>query len=210
MLTMQDTKRTVQTILCDLAKARKRYVPAAVSGRHVHLSKEHIETLFGKDHCLMEKKPLSQPGQFACEETIELVGNKGSIQNVRVLGPARKETQVEISLTDSYLLGIPPVVRMSGDLKGTPGGMLLGPCGKVELKTGVIVAKRHLHISEEQARAYGLSDKDVIDVQTFSNRPIVFKDILVRSGEGHDLELHLDMDEANAAAIKNGDYLEIV
>lgn len=210
METKDKTRAVIEELLCALAREGKRYIPAAVSGRHVHLSEEHIGALFGSGHRLQEKKPLSQPGQYACEETVEIRGSKGSLRNIRVLGPARKDTQVEISVTDSYALGIKPAVRMSGDVQGTPGCVLVGPCGEVALKEGVMVSKRHLHMSGAQAAAYGLKDKDVVDMESFTERPVVLKGIVVRSGEGHDLELHIDTDEANAAAIRNGDYLEIV
>jgi putative phosphotransacetylase len=196
--------------LCILAAQNIKFIPAAVSGRHLHLSLEHIEILFGKGYRLTELKPLSQPGQFACGETLEIRGEKGAIKNVRVLGPARFRTQAEISMTDSFTLGVKPVVRLSGDLYGTPGTTLVGPCGQVKLESGVIVALRHVHISDVQGEAYGLKDGDIICLKKDGTRQTVLENILVRRGEGHELELHVDMDEANAAMIANGDYLEIV
>jgi len=197
-------------LLCSLAREGKKFVPAALSGRHVHLCEADIKTLFGSGYSLCNAKPLSQPGQFACKETVSLQGSKGVIHKVRVLAPAREKTQVEISCTDSFALGIQPVVRMSGDTHGTPGCIIIGPAGQLELKTGVIISKRHLHMSEEQAKAYGLSDGNIISARCRGDRGIVFDNIVVRSGEAHDLEVHLDTDEANAAMLRSGDLLEIV
>ena len=197
-------------VLCSLARNKILYVPAAVSNRHVHVSAGDIEILFGKNYALKPSKPLSQPGQFACAETVTIRGKKGRMERVRVLGPARPETQVEISLTDSFVLGIEPVVRISGYLIETPGCLLIGPCGEVELKRGVIVSHRHLHISMEQAKAYGLANNEFIKVKKSGMRQTVLEQVFVRCGASDDLELHIDTDEANAANIKNGDYLEIV
>lgn len=188
----------------------RRLVPAASSNRHVHLSRVDVEALFGTGYALTNLRPLSQPGQFACEELVTLRGPKGSIGNIRVLGPERKETQVEISVTDSFRLGIQPVVRMSGELENTPGGLLIGPEGSVELKKGVVVAARHLHLSAAQARDYKLQNGDVIKLRYNGLRPVVLENVIVRSGDGHEMEVHLDTDEANAALIKNGDYMEII
>ena len=211
MVSEQRLRQMVKNeILCTLARQGKRYIPAAVSGRHVHLCDEHIKVLFGSGYTLRRLKDLSQPGQFACEETVSIKGSKGTIEHIRVLAPARKDTQVEISVTDTYALGIKPVVRMSGDTSKTPGCMIIGPAGKVELAQGVIISKRHLHISKEQGEAYGLKSGDVIGARCKGERGIVIENIAVRLGDGHDLEIHLDMDEANAAMLKNGDLLEIV
>lgn len=200
-----------QMILCSVAKLTgRRFVPAAVSNRHVHLSEQDIETLFGKGHALTPIKPLSQPGQFAAAETVSLLGPKGTIEKIRVLGPARSKTQVEISVTDSFKLGIRPVVRMSGDLAGSPGGTLSTQHGSVELREGVVVSARHLHISPDQAQAMGLADGQEISLKSGGPRSVILEHVVVRSGQEHDLEVHLDMDEANAALIRNGDMLEIV
>ena len=197
-------------VLCGLANQKKYYIPAAVSNRHVHLSREHIDILFGKDYELCRQKNLSQPGQFACNEILQMKGTKGSINNLRVLGPARGDTQIEISLTDSFGLGITPVFRLSGDIAGTPGCLLIGPKGEVNLQKGVIISLRHLHISAPQAAVYCLKTGDIINLKKTGERGIVLNQVHVRSGEGHELELHIDTDEANAANIRNGDYLEIV
>lgn len=187
------------------------YVPVAVSARHVHLSHFDVETLFGKGHELKRLRDLSQPGQFACEEQVTLVGPKGNIEKMRVLGPERRETQVEISFTDSYKVGIEPVVRMSGsDLTGTPGGKLIGPAGEVKLVKGVIVAARHLHMSAEEAARFGLKNGDAVKVRKSGEREIIFGNVIVRSGEGHSLEVHIDTDEANAAGMLCGELLELI
>lgn len=186
------------------------YIPAAVSNRHIHLSAADVEKLFGAGYALSQLRPLSQPGQYACKETVAVSGSKGSIEGVRILGPERPATQVEISLTDAYKLGIEPVVRMSGDVSGTPGCTLIGPAGQVTLSQGVIAAARHLHISNEEAVLYGLKNGDTISVKKTGVRETVFGSIAVRTSDTFTLELHVDTDEANAAGIKNGDLLELV
>ena len=191
-------------------KTGRRYVPAAASNRHVHLCRKDIDTLFGEGYELTPVKPLSQPGQFACKETLALVGPKGRIEKIRVLGPARKDTQVEISITDSFKLGIKPVIRMSGDVLGTPGGTLVSGRASVELCCGVMVSARHLHLSGQQAKELGLRDGQTVSLRSQGERAVVFENVLVRSGDAHEMEVHLDVDEANAAGLKNGDILEII
>lgn len=188
----------------------KKYVPAAVSNRHIHLCRADIDKLFGAGYELQPLKPLSQPGQYAAKETVTLTGPKGSIAGVRVLGPARPDTQAEISVTDSFKLGIRPVVRMSGKVDGSPGGKIEGPAGSVELEKGIMVSARHLHLSAAQAVELGLRDGQVVSLKSFGERATVFENVAVRSGDGHDMEVHLDMDEANAAMLKNGDIMEII
>lgn len=184
-------------------------VPVAISNRHVHLSQSDVEKLFGNCYKLKVVRNLSQPDQFVCEEKVTLVGAKGRMHGIRVLGPSRKETQVEISVTDSYLLGIRPTVRMSGDLQNSPGGKLIGPVGEVELSSGIIVSARHLHISDEEAKLYGFKNGDKIKIRKLGERKIVFEEVVVRSGDMHRLEVHLDTDEGNAAGIKNGEILHV-
>lgn len=171
------------------------------SARHIHLSAADIETLFGAGHTLTNKKDLSQPGQFACEEKVELVGPKGSIK-ASVLGPARKDTQVELSFTDARALGLKDVpVRESGDIDATPGLKLVGPCGEVVLDKGCIIAKRHIHMTPADAETFAVSDKDVVKVQITSNgRSLIFDDVVVRVNANFALAMHIDTDEANAAA----------
>ncbi len=181
-----------------------RYVPAAVSARHLHLCPADVEALFGKGYSLNRERDLVQPGQYVCTEKIAFVGPKGRIDGIRVLGPTRKETQVELSMTDCYKVGIVPFVRMSGELANTTGGKLIGPAGEVTLNSGVIVAARHLHMSTEQAALYGLKDGDVVDARVSGDRGTVFLNIPVRAGNAHEMELHLDTDEANAAGFRGG------
>lgn len=188
----------------------KWFVPVGVSNRHVHLSAEDLEKLFGKGYQLENVRPLSQPNQFVAKEKVDISGPKGIIQDVRVLGPVREQTQVEISVTDSYRIGKPAVVRMSGELKDTPGVCIIGPRGTIELEAGLIVAARHLHLSGDQAEEMGLRDGDVVNLAVPGNRAMVLQNVMVRAGSAHEMELHIDVDEANAAQIKNGDILEII
>ena len=174
-------------------------VKIGLSNKHLHLRQEHIEALFGKGHELTPTKDLVQPGQFACEEKVDIVGPKKTLTGIRVLGPARKETQVELALTDARTIGIKAPVRESGKLEGTPGCKLVGPCGEVELDHGVIAALRHVHLSAAQAEEAGVKDKDVISIKIGGERGLVFDNVLVRAGEGHEREVHLDTDEGNAA-----------
>jgi acetate kinase len=187
-------------------------IPIGVSAHHVHLSQADVERLFGAGHQLTPRAPLSQPGQFAAEEAVRLVGPRGSIDRVRVLGPARTQTQVEISRTEGYQLGIHAPVRMSGDLDGTPGLILEGTYGQIEAKNGVIYAMRHVHMTPTDAHRLGLQDGDVVRVRAGGERELVFGDVAVRVSPKYHLELHLDTDEANAADLNSGDlaFLESI
>lgn len=186
-------------------KVRRFEVNIGVSNRHIHLSRSDLETLFGAGYQLKKMKDLSQPGQYAAEETLDVIGPKGKIERVRILGPVRKESQVEISVSDSVKLGVDPPIRDSGDIDNTPGITLAGPSGKLELKKGVIIAKRHLHLDPATAAEMGLKDKDVITAYLKTERPIRLESIGVRVSEQYATDLHIDMDEANAALAKNGD-----
>lgn len=185
-------------------------IPVALSGRHVHLSREHVDALFGQGYELKWLSDLSQPGQYACQETIEVLGPKRSITKVRVLGPVRSATQVELSTTDGVVLGINLPTRDSGDVKGTPGAFLIGPKGAVKLQEGCIVAARHIHTTPEDAARFGVTDKQKVWVQVSGPRGLVFSDVLVRVSKDFATELHLDLDEGNAASIKNGDRVQIL
>lgn len=180
-------------------------VPIGVSNRHVHLSQQDLEILFGRGHGLTKMKDLKQPGQFAAQETVVLVGPKGEMKNVRVLGPVRNKTQVEISITDSYKLGVNAPIRESGKTAGTPGLILKGPKGTLELKEGVIAALRHIHIPPEFAAKHRLKDKEMVNVEVGGIRATTFKNVLLRVSERFVLEMHIDTDEANAAGIGNGE-----
>ena len=170
------------------------------SARHVHLTAESVETLYGKGAELVVKKMLSQPGQFACaNEKITLVGPKGSL-SVSVLGPVRPADQVELSFTDARALGITPPVRESGDVAGTPGLKLVGPAGEVEIPCGAIVAKRHIHMTPADAELFGVKDKQIVKVRLNTARPLIFDDVVVRVNPNFALAMHIDTDECNAAA----------
>lgn len=207
----QEKTKLSAFVLQDICRTSgRRYVPAAVSNRHIHLCREDLETLFGKDYRLSPLKPLVQPGQYAAKETVTIEGPKGSIENVRVLGPVRKNTQVEISFTDSYKLGLLPPIRNSGEIKSTPGCRIVSAFGNVALERGVILSARHLHISPEQAEAFHVKDNQVVRLKMDGVRALIFENVLVRCGTEHFLEFHLDTDEANAAGIRNGDLLELL
>jgi len=193
-----------------LAEQGRLFVPVAVPNRHIHLCLEDMEKLFGKGYVLHKIRDLNQPGQYVCEEKVTLVGPKGRLDGVRVLGPLRKETQAEISLTDSYKLGTPPCIRMSGDLMGTPGCRLLGRNGEIEIPRGVIIATRHLHLSKEEAALFGLKDKDTVKFKCRGIRETTLENVVVRIGEGHSLEGHIDTDEANGAGLLCGQLLELI
>ncbi len=175
------------------------------SARHVHVSREDLDILFGKGYELTAKKDLSQPGQFACEERVEVVGSKKSLAGVSILGPVRKASQVEISLTDARAIGVAAPIRESGDIAGSGACKLVGPCGEVELKEGVIAAKRHIHMTPADAAEFDVQDKDVVSVKVDSaDRSLVFGDVVVRVSETFALAMHIDTDESNAGCVAPG------
>ncbi len=184
------------------------FIPLEASGRHVHLTCQQAQTLFG--HNLTPKRPLSQPGQYLANERLTVVGPKGEFQNVAVLGPERKEGQVEISLTDAKTLGVTPPVRLSGSVENSPGITLKGPLGEVTLPQGVIAAQRHIHITPEDAARFGVADKQTVRLQTFTERPLIFDDVMVRVNKDFATFAHLDYDEANACGFQAGDLGRIV
>lgn len=194
--------------LCCASTTNK--IPVAISNRHVHLTKEDSNILFGADHSFKIMKQLSQPGQFACEEQVTLVGPKGVIENVRILGPARTHTQVELSVSDGFKLGIKAPIRDSGDLANSAGVTLVGPLGSVTLHEGAIVAARHIHMHTLDAARFGVKDKDRVSVKVPGPRGLIFNEMLVRVSDKYQLEMHIDIDEANAASLKNQDYVEII
>jgi acetate kinase len=175
-----------------------------VSAHHIHLTQEHVEALFGQGHQLTKHSDLSQPGQYACQEQLAIVGPKGRIERVRVLGPARKYTQVEIAMTEQYRLGVHPPIRESGDIADTPGCTLEGTAGSVKLDRGVICALRHVHMTPEDALRYGVRDKSVVRVRVAGDRALIFGDVLVRVNPNFALAMHIDTDEANAANVQTG------
>jgi acetate kinase len=176
-----------------------------VSARHCHLTRETVEALFGEGYELTPKRELSQPGQFAAEERIRVIGPEGSFDRVRILGPVREEDQVEISRTDEFHLGIDAPVRMSGDIDNTPGAILEGPEGRVQLDKGVICAWRHIHMTPEDAERFGVDHRDVVEVAVDTpERDVVFGDVIIRVSPDYRLEMHLDTDEGNAANLVGG------
>lgn len=181
------------------------------SARHVHISREHLDILFGEGYELTNKKELSQPGQYACEERVAVVGAKSSFPAVSILGPVRPATQVELSLTDARAIGVVAPVRESGDIAGSGSCKLVGPKGEIEISQGVIAAKRHIHATPEDGEKYGLKDKDVVKVKVESNgRNLIFDDVVVRLNPAFRLAMHIDTDEANAAGCTPGIMGEII
>ena len=182
------------------------------SARHVHVTQEVLETLFGKGYELTKKKDLSQPGQYACAERVDIVGPKKTLSGVSILGPVRPETQVELSLTDARSIGVAAPIRESGDIAGSGACKMVGPCGEVELSEGVIVAKRHIHMTTADAAAMGLTDKQVVSVQVNcgTGRDITFGDVVVRVSDKYALAMHIDTDESNAGAIAPNTMGEII
>jgi len=185
-------------------------VSIGVSNKHLHLSEKDLEVLFGEGAKLTPYKELVQPGQYAAEEKVDVVGPKGAFKGVRILGPVRPRTQVELSMTDARALGVDAPVRESGKLDGSASVKLVGPAGELDLAEGAIIALRHIHLSPAQAEEAGLKDKDLVDVQTFGTRPLIFQDVLIRSGPEHEREMHVDTDEANAAGVATGQEIEII
>ncbi|OPZ62674.1 MAG: Phosphate propanoyltransferase [Firmicutes bacterium ADurb.Bin506] len=185
-------------------------VPVGISSRHLHVSQADLETLFGKGATLTVKKDLSQKGQYAAEQTVVISGPKGSFSKVRILGPCRKRTQVEVSRTDCFALGIDAPVRDSGDLEGSATLKIQGPAGEIEIPAGAIVAKRHIHMTPEEAAQLGVKDRDTVMVKTAGDRALVFDEVLARVDPTFTWEMHIDTDEANAASLKNGDLVTII
>lgn len=184
-------------------------IPIGVSNRHVHVSRADLDRLYGKDYALTHKSELGQPGQFAANETVTLQGPKGTFEHVRILGPVRSQSQVEISKTDSFRLGVKAPITLSGHLQGTLGITLIGPRGTVDLPCGVIIAKRHIHMTPAQAAARHLKDGQIVDVETFGERRGILGDVIIRVSDTAGLEMHIDVDEANACSLSNHDYVMI-
>jgi putative phosphotransacetylase len=201
--TVDEIVNKVMLLLKDGGK-REFDIPVGVSNKHIHLTQEHVEILFGKGYELTKARELKQPGQYAAKETVCVAGPSGSFPKIRVLGPVRKASQLEISRTDAYALGVNPPVRDSGDLKGSAAACVIGPAGMVVLTENVIIARRHIHMTPEIASSYGVKGGDIVSISCESPRKCVFYDTLIRATEESALEIHLDTDEANAAGIKNG------
>ena len=191
-------------------KITEACIPVGVSGRHLHLSRAHLDALFGAGYELTKKKDLSQPGQYASEETVDIMTTKGAFTRVRILGPVRKETQIELALTDAVKLGINPPIRDSGNVAGSPGVVLVGPNGTITLDQGAIAALRHIHMTPADAERFGVKDKDIVKVECPGERGMIMGQVLVRVNDQYALEMHVDTDEGNAACLKTGDKVRIV
>ena len=186
-------------------------VPVGVSNRHIHLTREHVDILFGKGYELTKIKDLSQPGQFACKEQLTIIGpSMKAIEGVRVLGPERKASQVEISRTDSFTLKVKPPVRESGDIKGSAPITIIGPKGIVTLSEGCIIANRHIHMSLDEAKRYNVVDGEYVDVLLCGERKSMFYDVQIRAHKDFRLEMHIDTDDANAAGVGNGAKVKLI
>ena len=202
-------KLVTRLVIEELEKFQ-RSVPIGVSNRHIHLDRADMDILFGQDSELTFKKELGQPGQYACDETVTLHGPKGELSRVRVLGPLRGESQVEVSVTDGFALGVRPPIRESGKLKGTPGVTIVGPKGTIEKDTGTIAALRHIHLDPETAQRIGVKDKQMVKVEIRGLRGGILHTVLIRVSEQFAPEMHIDVDEANAMGVKNGDRAYII
>ena len=186
-------------------------IPVGISNRHIHLTREHVEILFGKGYELTKCKDLSQPGQYACKEVLTIVGpSMRAIEGVRVLGPERKASQVEISRTDSFTLKVKPPVRESGDIKGSAPITIIGPKGVVALSEGCIIANRHIHMSLDEAKQFGVVDGEYCDVELSGERRSLFYDVQIRAHKDFRLEMHIDTDDANAAGVGNGFKVKLI
>ncbi len=191
--------------------ANTKKVPIGVSGRHIHLTREHLEVLFGKGYELTPDKELAQPGQFSCKESVTIAGaSMRPIEKVRILGPLRSETQVEISRTDSFTLKIKPPVRPSGELKGCAPITVIGPKGAVSLAEGCIIANRHIHMNMADAKSFNVKDGEMVAVRTNGEKRTAFYDVQIRVSESFVLQMHIDTDDANAACLSNCDEAEII
>ena len=196
---MDPVEKVVQAVLEAIPRAG--LVEVEVSARHVHLTEAHIEILFGKGAKLTPKRPLSQPGQYLSEERVTLIGPKGRKERTAVLGPARPDTQVELSKSDCVELGVKAPVRMSGDVKGSAPIIIEGPCGSIEVKEGAMIAKEHVHLTPDVAEVMGLVDQQHVDVEVFTERPVIFRDVVIRVSKASSCRMHIDFDEANAALV---------
>lgn len=202
---VENYKKNKNEVNVDLFK-----IPVGISGRHIHLSQEDLDTLFGKGYKLTPIKSLSQPGQFACKECLTIAAKKGCIEKVRIIGPTREKTQVEILRSDAFKLGIKPVLRLSGDLKDTPGLTVIGPQGAVILNEGAIVAQRHIHFNNLQAKERGFKNGDIVSIRTRGERSAILENVSIRVGDNGYLDCHIDQEEANALGLGPKDFIEII
>lgn len=202
---VRNYKENSEKVNIDLYK-----IPVGISGRHIHLSQKDLDTLFGKGYELTPIKNLSQPGQFACKETLTIAARKGCIEKVRIIGPVRGQSQVEILRADAFKLGVKPVLRLSGDLENSPGVTIIGPKGSIILDEGVIVAQRHIHLNNAQAKERGYKNGDVVSIRVGGERSAILENVSVRVGDNGYLDCHIDQEEANALGLGPKDFVEIV
>ena len=202
-------EQIIKQVLAKLPGQSATGIPVGVSNRHIHISSEHMEILFGQGYSLTKDKELKQVGEYAAKETVTLVGPKGVLAKVRILGPVRKVTQIEISRTDGFILGIEPPVRDSGQIEASPGIVVVGPEGAVTLRQGVICAARHIHMPAADAARFHVADGDRVVAAIPGERGGTFANVLVRVHPNFRLEFHLDTDEANAVGLKNGDFITL-
>ena len=188
----------------------KGKIPVGISNHHIHLSQEDLNSLFGQGYELTKLKDLSQPGQYACKETLTICGPKGAIEKVRILGPVRNKTQVEVLKGDSFKLGVNPEVRMSGDLNGTAGITLIGPKGSIQLLEGLIIAQRHIHMNSKDGEILGVEDGDIVNIEVCGLRGGVYNNVAIRSNNNSALECHIDIEEANAMDINSKTKIKII
>ncbi len=200
----------LEALMLDGMNIPKDKVPIGISARHVHLERQHLDILFGKDYQLTFLKPLSQPGQFAAQETVEVIGPKGSLPSVRILGPERKQTQVEVAMTEARKLGIKPPVRTSGELRGTPGITIRGPKGEITIQEGVMIADRHIHMTPEDALRYNVKDGQKVKVLIEGEKGGIMHNVTIRVSEKYALDCHIDTDDASAFLINQGQIVTIV
>lgn len=207
----EEVTRRVRERLTDTSPRGKNLISVGISARHIHLTREVLESLFGKGYKLTRDKDLSQPGEFAAKERVAIVGPSGrAMENVRVLGPTRKFTQIELSRSDGLRLGLDLPVRRSGDLSGTPGLTIVGPRGTVVLREGAVSATRHIHMTPADAERFGVVDAQIVRARVKGERGLVFDNVLVRVSDRFALDFHLDTDDANAAGLENGSLVEII
>ena len=209
-ITEQQLVEIVSQAVIKELQSRGNQVPVGISVRHIHLTRSNVDWLFGRNYQLTPKKNLSQPGQFACEETLDVIGPKGYLSKVRILGPERGATQIELSQTDCRTIGITAPVRDSGDLDGTPGIKLRGPMGEIDVPRGVIIADRHIHMSLEDAARFGVADGDHVSVQIDGIKPGIMQHVLIRASDKCRLDMHIDTDDGNAFMLKQGQYVTVL
>lgn len=208
------TREQLEQIVAEAVRrelcSRSSQVPVGISVRHIHLSRANVDKLFGRNYQLTPKKQLSQPGQYACEECLDVIGPRGELKKVRILGPERKATQIELAQTDCRNIGISAPVRSSGNTAGTPGVTLRGPLGEIRVPEGVIIADRHLHMSDTEAAAFGLKDGDHVQIRIDGIKPGILGNVLVRAGKAHALDLHIDTDDGNAFLLQQGQMVTVL